>query len=342
MRVLVGLSGGADSAAVALFLKQAGQEPVGVFLRLFEGADSTAAKFVAQKLGLEFHVVDAVEAFSASVIKDFVSEYARGRTPNPCALCNREMKISLLVRAAQTFGCERVATGHYASVSGDGKRLFVRAGEDSARDQSYFLWRLTQEQLAKLDFVLEKEKKQDLLDSVRPYLPEGTRESREVCFVPQDDRVAFLEGLLPDSAKQKGDFVDEEGRVLARHNGIFRYTVGQRRGFGVGFGRRVYVKAIDAQTARVVLSDKERCQTDCCLLSQMNFQKLPQADGDYRVLCRVRYRAPLEKATLTVRGDVGEVVLDGARAVFAPGQSLVCYDEEKNVLCGGVIEPKMS
>ena len=268
-----------------------------------------------------------------------MSEYARGRTPNPCALCNREMKIRLLCDAAERLGCDAVATGHYAGRSEENGRFFVTAGADQTRDQSYFLWRLTQEQLAMLRFVLAEERKTELSLRVRDLLPEGTRESREVCFIPRDDRIAFLEGLLPDEAMQEGDFVDGEGRVLARHGGIFRYTVGQRRGFGVGFGRRVYVRAIDAENARVILGDRDECRTDSCRLSQMNFQKCVFSDGTYDVLCRVRYRAPLVCARLTVKAGEGEVhLVDGARAVFAPGQSLVCYDRQENILCGGVIE----
>lgn len=340
MKVLVGLSGGADSAAVALSLLEAGEDVSCVFLRLFEGADPSAAEFVAQKLGVPLEIVDAVEEFRACVIADFVGEYARGRTPNPCALCNRETKIRLLCEAATRLGCDAVATGHYADVSSSDGRLFVTAGTDKTRDQSYFLWRLTQTQLGMLRFVLADEEKAKLSERVSALLPPGTKESREVCFIPADDRVAFLEGLLPDEAKRKGEFVDCEGRVLARHDGIFRYTVGQRRGFGVGFGRRVYVKEIDAESARVVLCDRDECLTDSCRLSQMNFQKMSAADGTYDILCRVRYRAPLVPAELTLENGEGRVRLKGgARAVFAPGQSLVCYDSQENVLCGGVIEP---
>ena len=339
MKYLVGLSGGADSAAVALSLLEAGEEIACVFLRLYDGADASAAQFVARKLGVSLEIVDAVDAFRDGVIRDFVSEYARGRTPNPCALCNREMKIRLLCEAAERLGCDAVATGHYAGRSEENGRFFVTAGADQTRDQSYFLWRLTQEQLAMLRFVLAEERKTELSLRVRDLLPEGTRESREVCFVPGDDRVSFLEELLPDEAKREGDFVDGEGRVLARHGGIFRYTVGQRRGFGTGFGRRVYVRAIDAENARVILGDREDCLTDSCRLSQLNFQKLAPSEGTYEVLCRVRYRAPLLPTEVAV-GDGSATVrlLDGARAVFAPGQSLVCYDRQENILCGGVIE----
>lgn len=339
MRILVGLSGGADSAAVALTLKEAGHEVVGVFLRLFAGSDAAAAEFVAQKLQIPLETVDAVEAFESSVVQNFVSEYARGRTPNPCALCNREMKIRLLCEAAERLGCERVATGHYADVARENGRLFVRAAADASRDQSYFLWRLTQEQLALLDFSLAREEKQSVLLRVREILPPDTRESREVCFIPGDDRISFLESRLPRKACVEGDFVDESGAVLARHNGIFRYTVGQRKGFGVGFGKRVYVKEIDAQNARVVLSDRAGCLSDFCRLSELNFQKHSGEDGVFSVLCRPRYRAPLLPATLTLTGGEGSLRLqEGAAAVLAPGQSLVCYDEAQNLLCGGVIE----
>ncbi len=341
MRYLVGLSGGADSAAVALSLRDAGHEVVGVFLRFFEGSDSSAARHVAGKLGIEFYETDATEAFYETVVSDFVSEYARGRTPNPCALCNREMKLALLCKAADAYGCERVATGHYAAVREENGRYFVRAGADKSRDQSYFLWRVRQEELQRLDFVLALEKKAQLLPKLSEILPEGAKESREVCFIPSDDRVSFLEALLPPEAKQPGDFVDTEGRVLARHDGIFRYTVGQRRGFGVGFGRRVYVREIDAENRRVILSDKAECEGRGCALSSLNFQKLRPENGTFSVFCRVRYRAPLLPAVLTVDGDAATLKLSSGTAIFAPGQGLVCYDGAENVLCGGIIESKI-
>lgn len=339
MRFAVGLSGGADSAAVALSLLEAGHEVAGVFLRLFDEADESPARHVADKLGIELHVVDACAAFSESVIADFVSEYARGRTPNPCAKCNREMKIRLLCEAAEALGCDKVATGHYAGIGEEAGRFFVLPGEDASRDQSYFLWRLSQEQLKKLVFVLFREQKQAILPRVRRLLFEGVRESREVCFIPEGDRIAFLLEHLPEEARRRGVFVDEEGRELAPCEGVFRYTVGQRRGFGVGFGRRVYVKAIDAESGRVVLSSKEGCERASCLLSQMNFQYLPGKTGEYPVLCRARYRAPLLPATLTVFEAGGALKLEGeARAVLAAGQSLVCYDAAGRLLCGGIIE----
>ncbi|MBR6530117.1 MAG: tRNA 2-thiouridine(34) synthase MnmA [Clostridia bacterium] len=340
MRYLVGLSGGMDSAAVALALTDAGHDAVGVFLRFFDESDPAPARYVAEKLGIEFHVFDARREFAESVVADFAAEYARGRTPNPCALCNRVMKFASLCRAAEEFACDKVATGHYANVLEEDGRFFVRAGADKSRDQSYFLWRVSQEELQKTEMILADAKKRELSSRVGDLLPKGTRESREVCFVPADDRISFLEKILPEEAKRAGDFTDAEGRVLARHGGIFRYTVGQRRGFGTGFGKRVYVKAIDAENARVILSDREACEGDSCRLSSVNFQKLAPQDGTYRVLCRVRYRAPLLPAVLTVEGDEARVKLQGeARAIFAPGQSLVCYDGEENVLCGGVIEP---
>lgn len=341
MRYLVGLSGGADSAAVALTLRDAGHEVVGVFLRFFEESDERAARHVAEKLGIEFYEKDATDAFRRTVIADFVAEYARGRTPNPCALCNREMKLALLCEAAEEFSCARVATGHYAAVCEEDGRYFVRAGADKSRDQSYFLWRVTQEELKKVEFVLAEAKKAEIVSALPDVLPEGVKESREVCFIPGDDRIAFLEKYLPESAREGGDFVDGAGRVLARHNGIFRYTVGQRRGFGVGFGQRVYVREIDAENRRVILSDKAGCEGDSCLLSNLNFQKMKPENGVFSVLCRVRYRAPLVPAVLTVDGESAVVKLLSGSAIFAPGQGLVCYDEAENVLCGGVIEGKI-
>ena len=332
MRYLVGLSGGADSAAVALSLRDAGHEVVGVLLRFFPDSDASAAEFVAEKLGIEFHVLSAEEAFSETVIRDFLTEYARGRTPNPCALCNREMKLALLCKAADTYACDRVATGHYAAVCEEDGRYFVRAGADKSRDQSYFLWRVTQEELSRTDFVLAEEKKAALLPRLAQFLPEGVKESREVCFIPGDDRVGFLEGLLPEEAKLPGDFVDDQGSVLARHDGIFRYTVGQRRGFGVGFGRRVYVREIDAASRAVVLADKQSCEGVGCTLSTLNFQKMRPANGQFPVFCRVRYRAPLLPAVLTVEGASASVKLDSERAIFAPGQGLGCYAALENVL----------
>ncbi len=339
MRFLVGLSGGADSAAVALRLLQDGHEVQGVFLRLFEESDATAAAFVADKLGIDLQIVDDVARFRDTVIADFVREYARGRTPNPCALCNRTVKVQGLLESAEAFGCDKVATGHYADIGEERGRLFVRAGADETRDQSYFLWRLSQEQLSKLYFPLAHCRKGELSSQVESLLPEGTRESREVCFIPGDDRIAFLKARLSEEECIGGNFVDAQGNVLALHEGLYRYTVGQRKGFGIGFGKRVYVSRIEPESGNVVLTSREDCLKADAKITSIVRQKESETAGEREVLCRARYRAPLCKARLCYDGEVGSVhLLEGAKTVFAPGQSVVCYDENGSVLLGGVLE----
>jgi len=338
MKILVGLSGGADSAAAAALLLAEGHEVFAAFLRLFEGADESAAAYTAERLGVPLTAVDGTEAFARTVVADFVGEYLSGRTPNPCVNCNREIKAALLIGEARRLGCDGVATGHYARKAQRDGRWHVQTAADPRRDQSYFLWRLTQEQLAWLQFPLADIHKQDLKALAEPLVRPGTAESREICFV-ETDYISFLETHLDETSRKPGRFVSADGRVLGEHRGVFRYTVGQRRGLERGFGERMYVAAVDAASGNVVLGSRADCERDRWDMTALNFQAQVPGSGVVECFARLRYQAPLLAARVEYSEKEATLfLLDGKRAVAAPGQSAACYDASGAVLLGGILE----
>ena len=233
-QVLVGLSGGVDSTAVALLLLEQGYRVHGVYLDFCEGDGEKRARFAAEKLGIPLTVARRRRRFYNRVVAPFASVYERGQTPNPCVECNRCMKFACLLEEADRLGIEKVATGHYAAVTKrpDG-RMELRRGKDRNKDQSYFLWKLTQRQLSRILFPLAQAEKSDVKLRARFYVSPAERESMEICFIPDGDTGAFLERVCTSAP---GNFVDAEGGVLGRHRGLIHYTVGQRRGLGIAMG----------------------------------------------------------------------------------------------------------
>ena len=338
--ILLGMSGGVDSSYAALLLKEAGYTVVGAVLKMSDATDLDAAKKACDALEIPLHVIDCAERFHEIVIGDFLSEYAKGRTPNPCVVCNREVKIAALCAFAEENGIGKIATGHYAKIRRDGEagRFYLERAADLTKDQSYMLWRLTQEQLSMLCLPLaEAQKSQIKADAASRRLPSaGLSESQEICFIPDNDHVSYIEratGIFPH-----GKFLDEAGNVLGEHKGIIRYTIGQRKGLGVSLGHPMFVSAIDAANNTVTLSDERalfRTELSC---SALNFQKLAPGDYDGLTLsAKIRYAAKPEEAIVCIRGDTATVrFLRPVRAV-TPGQSVVFYDGDD--LCfGGFID----
>jgi len=305
-RVVVALSGGVDSSVAAAMLAGAGREVVGITLALAGDAsrccsldDAEDARRVAERLGVRFYVANYRERFRSEVIEAFADDYLAGRTPIPCVACNQRFKFRHLMERAAALGAERVATGHYARIDrgGPGGSFRLLRGVDAAKDQSYYLFDLSQEQLSRIEFPLGGLTKPEVRERARAL---GLRtaekpESQEICFVPDGDYAGVVESLRPDALPGEGEIVDEEGRVLGRHGGIHRFTVGQRRGLRLSSDRKRYVKRIDAARNRVVVSE---------------------AAGLGAGGARVRFDAPV-------------------RAV-APGQAAVFYDGDA-VLGGGWI-----
>jgi tRNA-specific 2-thiouridylase len=341
-KILVGMSGGVDSAAAAALLKEQGYEIAGATFRLHadNAADFADAKAVCDVLGIPHFALDFRERFNAEVLGPFAREYEGGRTPNPCVRCNRTIKFGAFLEAARSLGYEGVATGHYARLVRDEARNLVRVRRAAhlGKDQSYVLYSLSQGQLAAMALPLgEYSKPQARAVAEKHGLPVVKRpESQDICFVPDGDYAAFLRGYLGAESKP-GDFVSADGRVLGRHRGIRHYTVGQRRGIAHSFGEPMYVAAIDASANTVTLAPNAALMQSGLLAKDVNWLE-PVATGEaLRLDVKIRYGAKTAAATVTPLEDgSAAVTFEEPQRAIAPGQSAVFYLGDY-LLGGGVI-----
>ena len=340
MRILLGMSGGIDSTCAAKLLMEKGHAVEGAVLVMHPYTETDAARAAAESLGITLHEVDGRERFQSIVQKYFAEEYLRGRTPNPCTVCNREVKFALLYEYAMKNGFDAIATGHYAKVVKLGERYAIAEGEDKSKDQSYVLWGLSQQILSRLCLPLSDLTKESLRALAREQgiYAADRAESQEICFIPDKDYARFIieyTGVEP----REGNFVDESGKPLGRHKGILHYTVGQRKGLGISLGKRMFVTAISAEKNTVTLSDDPNATVSSFFIEDMIFsgREEPAVGERLRARVRVRYLAPLREALVTyLGGGRAEVLLsEGARAV-TPGHSAVFY-EDGAVAFGGVI-----
>ena len=344
--MLVAMSGGVDSSVAACLLVEAGHEVIGSHLELVHtgGVDHGCcgpraradAQAVAELAGFPFEVVDMSETFEERVIGDYLAESAAGRTPNPCVRCNERIKFGAFLDRARDLGADLVATGHYVRTRRDQRgRWHLHRGRDRAKDQSYVLAGLTQDQLGRSVFPIgEQTKGETRAHARRLGLPvAGKPDSQELCFAPAGDAGAFLGSR---AAVREGEVVDPSGRVLGRHGGVHRFTVGQRRGLGVSTGERSYVVEVDASADRVVVGPEELLGRRALLADRVNW--IPERpDGPFEADVRIRYRAGEAPAVVEPAGD------DRARVEFpspiravAPGQLAVFYSGEE-VLGAGTI-----
>ncbi|MDJ0974295.1 MAG: tRNA 2-thiouridine(34) synthase MnmA [Planctomycetota bacterium] len=355
MRVLCALSGGVDSAVAAARLVRDGHDVVGVHLRTGVEADGQAAggtrsccgaddardaRQVAAALDIPFYVVDVADAFRA-VTDDFVAAYASGATPNPCVICNKEVKFGRLVEIARGLGAAAVATGHYARLEtrADG-RVRLRRAVDASKDQSYVLYPLSQAQLAAARFPLGDTPKEDIrreAEALDLHVA-GKRDSQDLCFVPDGDYRRYLAEHAPD-VLVPGEVVDETGRVVGTHDGAAGYTIGQRRRLPA-MGTPHYVKAVDAEAGRVTIAGRDALEKRVVGVVNVNWVDCdaPEPGASFAVHARIRHAGAAEAGTLRVLPH-GQVEVHFDAPVFAParGQALVAYVENDVVLCGGTI-----
>lgn len=348
------MSGGVDSSAAAALLLEQGYDVVGITLKLWPqdcvsraedkccGPQAvTDARSVCHKLGIPYYLIDEAEAFQKQVIGYFAEEYKAGRTPNPCVMCNEKLKFGALIDRALKLGGEFVATGHFARVerSPDGGRVLLKKGRDPRKDQSYFLFSLRQNQLARVLFPLGEKTKQDTREVAREcqLKTADKEESMEICFVPDNDYGKFLTAAKL-VAPHQGDIVDLSGHLLGHHQGIEFFTVGQRKGLGISSPRPLYVIELDAATNRVVVGDDSALDRDQFEIERCNWIPYDSPPREFEATAKIRYNHPGTPATVQPTSAGGaHVKLKIPQRAITPGQACVLYDNDL-VLGGGWIK----
>jgi len=350
MKALIGMSGGVDSSVAAYLTQQEGFECIGATMRLYnnqaqepEGTccsvdDVEDARSVAYRLGMPFYIFNFSEDFRRHVMDAFVDAYETGLTPNPCIECNRHLKFDRFLRRAQELGCEYIVTGHYARIEEENGRYLLKKAVDPAKDQTYFLYTLTQEQLGHTRFPLGKLTKAQAraIAQEQGFLNARKRDSQDICFVPDGDYRTFLERYT-GKHYAPGAYLDLSGKVVGQHSGAVGYTLGQRKGLGIAMGAPVYVCGKDLQKNTVTVGPNEALFRSSLLASDVNWIAIPELCEPIRVLAKARSRMTEQPATVypaedgTVRAEFTE-----PQRAITPGQAVVFYDGD-TVIGGGTI-----
>jgi tRNA-specific 2-thiouridylase len=366
MKIAVAMSGGVDSSAAAAMLKAVGHELVGFTMQLWNqrrglsvGEDGEPlpsrccslddvydARRVAEELGFPFYVLNLERDFERDVVEPFVQSYLEGETPIPCVACNSRLKFASLDRMALSVGCEKVATGHYARVRYDESkdRYRLLRGLDARKDQTYFLWELTQEQLSRSLFPLGEMTKEEVREVARRhglYVAEK-KESQEICFVPDGDYAGFIDRYLEAEGREaerpaRGEIVDTAGHVVGEHEGVHRFTVGQRRGLGISRPLPLYVVRVEPESNRVIVGQDEELLSSEFTAAGVNWVAFDEPDKPFAADVRVRYRHTEAPATITpLEGGRARIRFEEPQRAVTPGQATVFYRGEE-VLGGGWI-----
>ena len=333
------MSGGVDSSVCAALLKNDGYEVLGITLDLFGDTTQSQAdaKSVCDSLEIEHTVFDLKNEFKGFVIDNFINEYINGRTPNPCIVCNREIKFGEMLKLADKLGCDKIATGHYAKIIEKNGRFLLCRGDDRSKDQSYVLYCLTQKQLSRTVFPLASHSKDEVRETAEGLnlVNANKKDSQDICFVPDGDYAAFIEKTA-NFVAQTGNYLDINGKVLGQHKGVIRYTIGQRKGLGIALGAPKFVTKIDAETNRVTLGDRDDLLTTQARIADVRIRDWEWLQESPSIQARIRYKSPAVDAVLDASSD-SQVTFASPVWGVTPGQSLVMY-KDNLVIGGGIIQ----
>jgi len=363
--VVIAMSGGVDSSTVAAVLQEQGRPIVGLTMQLWNQRrlpelqgdgpkqhrccsldDVYDAKRVAQHLNFPHYVVNFEQQFEQRVVRPFVDQYLAGRTPIACTNCNTDVKFEPLLRMARQIGAERLATGHYARIRKNERtaRWELLRARDESKDQSYFLWGLSQDQLSSSEFPLGELTKEEVRELARrTNLPVAEKpESMELCFVPTGNYVQFIQAYSKDAgislSQAEGEIVTEDGAVVGHHNGVHNFTIGQRKGLGFSAGKPLYVLAIDTQKNRVVVGDDDALRTTSFEVNEVNWVSVEQPSGPIRATVKIRHKHEPAPATVEALDDArARIIFDTPQRAITPGQGAVFYDGDR-VLGGAWIK----
>lgn len=340
MKALIGMSGGVDSSVAVHLMMRAGFDCIGGTMLLHDSTPDAAqdAEAVAARLGIPFYVFDLSERFRKAVMDDFVGCYERGLTPNPCIVCNRYLKFGAFLDIAREMGCDCVVTGHYAKIEEENGRFLLKKAADEAKDQTYFLYTLTQEQLAHTRFPLGELTKAEAraIAEEQGFINAKKRDSQDICFVPDGDYMAFMERYT-GKTYENGNYLDLSGKVVGRHKGAVAYTLGQRKGLGLAMGAPVYVCDKDMAANTVTVGPNEALFHSSLRAADWNWIAIEYLKEPIRVMAKARSRMIEQPATVyPEEGGFARVEFDEPQRAITPGQAVVLYDGD-TVVGGGTI-----